>query len=65
MNVNDPLPTANPFHSDPVRTEVELIRARPVTLDEDAQRVRGEDDEPTLGMPQWVAVGWSRTMIWF
>ena len=49
LNMNDPLPTANPFHSDRARSEVELIRARPVTLDEDAQRVRGENDEPTLG----------------
>ena len=34
LSTPDPLPTVNPFHSERVRTEVELIRARPVTLDD-------------------------------
>ena len=45
----DPLPTANPFHSERVRTEVELIRSRPATLDQDARRLRVDPDSPNLG----------------
>ena len=43
------LPVANPFHSERVRTEVELIRSRPATLDLDAARVQGDYDESALG----------------
>ena len=32
-------PVASPFHSERVQTEVELLRRRPPTLDQDAQRV--------------------------
>ena len=32
-------PSANAFHSDKVRAEVDLIRSRPVTLDVDANRL--------------------------
>eukprot|EP00439_Symbiodinium_sp_Y106_P033842 s333_g4.t1 len=43
------LPTANPFHSERVRSEVQLIRSRPQTLDADGRRLRGEVDESGLG----------------
>ena len=35
------LPVANPFHSERIQTEIQLIRNRPVTLDEDGQRLAG------------------------
>ena len=43
--------TASPFHSERVQTEVELLRRRPLTLDEDAQRVATTFDESGLGDP--------------
>ena len=45
------LPTANPFHSERVRAEVELIRNRPATLDQDGHKIRGDVDETAWGMP--------------
>ncbi|CAE7770739.1 unnamed protein product, partial [Symbiodinium sp. KB8] len=39
------LPVANPFHSDKVKSEVQLLRNRPASLDEDAARLRGDVDE--------------------
>ncbi|CAE7560008.1 RE1 [Symbiodinium sp. CCMP2456] len=48
-----PLPVANPFHSERVRTEVELIRHRPATLDEDGSRIRFEGNEEELGDTTW------------
>ena len=40
---------ASPFHSDKVHAEVELLRSRPLTLDQDAQRVGADVDETSLG----------------
>ena len=58
-----PLPTANPFHSERIRTEVELIRTRPATLDADARRLQTDPDGPNLGEPgAWI---WSRIMLLF
>ena len=45
----DNLPVANPFHSERVRTEVELIRSRPSTLDAEAARLGMEVNETALG----------------
>ncbi|CAE7265618.1 unnamed protein product, partial [Symbiodinium sp. CCMP2456] len=42
-------PRANPFHSERVKAEVELMRHRPTTLDDDARRLQGEHDETALG----------------
>ena len=36
------LPVANPFHSEHVQNEIQLIRSRPPTLDEEGQRIRGQ-----------------------
>ena len=47
------LPVANPFHSDKVKSEVQLLRNRPASLDEDAARLRGEVDEAALGDASW------------
>ncbi|CAE7798008.1 GIP [Symbiodinium necroappetens] len=47
--VGGELPMANPFHSDKVRAEVDLIRSRPVTLDGDATRLGLEAEGPALG----------------
>ncbi|CAE7427987.1 GIP [Symbiodinium sp. CCMP2592] len=47
--VDEHLPVANPFHSEKVRTEVELIRNRPTSLDDDGRRLRVDPDAPTLG----------------
>ena len=47
------LPTANPFHSERVRAEVELIRNRPATLDQDGHKIRGDVDETALGDAAW------------
>ena len=44
-----PLPSASPFHSERVRAEVELIRTRPVSLDEDAKKFTKEYDDAALG----------------
>eukprot|EP00439_Symbiodinium_sp_Y106_P043399 s7005_g5.t1 len=46
-----PLPTANPFHSERIRTEMELIRTRPATLDANARRLQTDPDGPNLGEP--------------
>ena len=43
------LPVASPFHSERVQTEVELVRRRPLTLDEDAQRVGVIAEDAGLG----------------
>ena len=43
------LPVASPFHSERVQTEVELLRRRPLTLDEDAQRVGANSEDVGLG----------------
>ena len=43
------MPVASPFHSERVQTEVELLRRRPMTLDQDAQRVGLHLDEADLG----------------
>ena len=43
------LPVASPFHSERVQTEVELLRLRPVTLDQDAQRVGANAEDIGLG----------------
>ncbi|OLP95197.1 putative ATP-dependent RNA helicase ddx42 [Symbiodinium microadriaticum] len=43
------LPFANPFHSDKVRAEVDLIRSRPATLDVDANRLGLEAETAALG----------------
>ena len=43
------LPVASPFHSERVQTEVELLRRRPLTLDEDAQRVGAIAEDAGLG----------------
>ena len=45
----EPLPVANPFHSERVKTEVELIRSRPVSLDKDAARLGVDMDAQDLG----------------
>ncbi|CAE7208375.1 TY5A, partial [Symbiodinium necroappetens] len=45
------LPSANPFHSERVKAEVELIRNRPTSLDEDARRAVREYDDSALGSP--------------
>ncbi|CAE7895136.1 GIP [Symbiodinium microadriaticum] len=45
------LPSANPFHSERVKAEVELIRNRPTSLDEDARRAVREYDDSALGGP--------------
>ncbi|CAE7887157.1 GIP, partial [Symbiodinium necroappetens] len=44
-----PFPSASPFHSDRVKAEVELIRTRPVSLDEDARKFTKEYDDAALG----------------
>ena len=36
------LPVANPFHSEHVQNEIQLIRSRPPTLDDEGQRIRGQ-----------------------
>eukprot|EP00439_Symbiodinium_sp_Y106_P021237 s4814_g2.t1 len=41
----EPLPTANPFHSDRVKSEVQLVRSRPLSLDEDGRRLQGDADD--------------------
>ena len=43
------LPVASPFHSERIQTEVELLRRRPVTLDQDAQRVGAVTEDIGLG----------------
>ena len=43
------LPVASPFHSERIQTEVELWRRRPVTLDQDAQRVGAMTEDIGLG----------------
>ncbi|OLP96614.1 hypothetical protein AK812_SmicGene21126 [Symbiodinium microadriaticum] len=43
------LPVANPFHSERVRAEVDLIRNRPPTLDKDASRLGLEPEDGDLG----------------
>ena len=43
------LPVASPFYSERVQTEVELLRRRPLTLDEDAQRVGTNSEDVGLG----------------
>ncbi|CAE7227612.1 unnamed protein product [Symbiodinium necroappetens] len=45
------LPQANPFHSERVKAEVELLRHRPRTLDDDGVRLKVEPDEGALGVP--------------
>ncbi|OLQ01188.1 hypothetical protein AK812_SmicGene16079 [Symbiodinium microadriaticum] len=47
------LPVANPFHSDKVKSEVQLLRNRPASLDEDAARLRGDVDVAALGDVSW------------
>ena len=42
-------PVASPFHSERVQTEVELLRRRPPTLDQDAQRVGVPVEDVGLG----------------
>ncbi|CAE7205960.1 unnamed protein product [Symbiodinium sp. CCMP2456] len=49
VSVSGQLPVANPFHSDRVKSEVQLLRNRPATLDEDAARLRTEVDDTALG----------------
>ena len=49
QEVGQQLPSANPFHSERVKAEVELIRTRPLSLDDDARRVTKEYDEAALG----------------
>ncbi|OLP96580.1 hypothetical protein AK812_SmicGene21183 [Symbiodinium microadriaticum] len=44
------LPVANPFHSERVRAEVDLIRNRPPTLDKDASRLGLEPEDGDLGV---------------
>ncbi|CAE7355520.1 RE2 [Symbiodinium sp. CCMP2456] len=46
------LPQANPFHSERVKAEVELLRHRPPTLDKDGLRLSVEYDEAALGDTQ-------------
>ena len=55
MGLTDPgnLPVANPFHSEKVKTEVQLLRHRPGSLDEDAAKIRTEVDESALGNASW------------
>ena len=43
------MPVASPFHSERVQVEVELLRRRPPTLDQDAQRVGGSGEDAGLG----------------
>ena len=43
----------NPFHSERVKSEVQLLRSRPLTLDEDGKRLCGDVDEQALGDPSW------------
>ena len=43
------LPVASPFHSERFKTEVELLRRRPVTLDQNAQRVGTKAENIGLG----------------
>ena len=40
---------ASPFHSEKVKSEVELLRSRPATLDDDGRRAGIEYDEVALG----------------
>ena len=47
------MPTTNPFHSERVKSEVQLLRSRPLTLDEDGKRLCGDVDEQALGDPSW------------
>ena len=51
------LPVASPFHSERVRSEVELLRSRPVTLDDDGRRAGLEIDEAALGDKGFVDSG--------
>ena len=48
-----PLPVANPFHSERVHAEIQLIHSRPQTLDEDGQRIRSPGSEGGLGSATW------------
>ena len=48
-SVSEQLPVASPFHSERVKTEVELMRSRPNTLDDDGLRLQQEVDETALG----------------
>ncbi|CAE7239615.1 RE2 [Symbiodinium sp. CCMP2592] len=43
------LPTSHPFHSDRIKSEVQLQRSRPSTLDADAKRLGVDTDSPALG----------------
>ena len=47
--LGEPLPVANPFHSERVKTEVKLLRSRPASLDQDAARLGVGVDAQDLG----------------
>eukprot|EP00439_Symbiodinium_sp_Y106_P077061 s313_g16.t1 len=47
--LGEPLPVANPFHSERVKTEVNLRRSRPASLDKDAARLGVGVDAQDLG----------------
>ena len=47
--LGEPLPVANPFHSEKVKTEVTLRRSRPASLDKDAARLGVSGDAQDLG----------------
>ena len=44
-------PTANPFHSEKIRAEIDLVRARPVALASEKKRMQKDIDEAGLGDP--------------
>ncbi|CAE7787852.1 TY5A, partial [Symbiodinium sp. CCMP2456] len=55
--LNTTLPVASPFHSERVRSEVELLRSRPATLDDDGRRAGIDIDEAALGDRSFVGTG--------
>ena len=50
---SEQVPVANPFHSQRIHDEIQLINSRPATLDEDGQRIKGESPEGALGSATW------------
>ena len=52
------VPVASPFHSERVQAEVELLRRRPMTLDQDAQRVAALLGDAELG-EDFSGVAWA------
>ena len=48
---------ASPFHSEKVKSEVELLRSRPATLDDDGRRAGIDYDEAALGDSSFLSGG--------